>query len=94
MAAKAPKTSVNGKLVKTQPVPKTGAYATRKLSRGELPPIYKCAMCGNVYAVATGIFYKSPNSVFAKNQIDNRKGCKQEEFFNHVSVEALPTDVG
>lgn len=75
MAAKAPKTSVNGKLVKTQPVPKTGAYATRKLSRGELPPIYKCAMCGNVYAVATGIFYKSPNSVFAKNNDDYSIVC-------------------
>ena len=74
MAAKAPKTSVNGKLVKTQPVPKTGGYATRKLSRGELPPIYKCAMCGNVYAVATGIFYKSPNSVFAKNNDEYELG--------------------
>ena len=68
MATKAPKTSVNGKLVKTQPVPDSGgSYTTRKLSRSKLPPIYKCAMCGNVYAVGTGIFYKSNNSVFAKN---------------------------
>ena len=68
MAAKAPKTSVNGKLVKTQPVPDSGGtYTTRKLSRSKLPPIYKCAMCGNVYAVAQGIFYKSTNSVFAQN---------------------------
>lgn len=39
-----------------------------------------------------GFVLQPTNSVFAKNQIDTRKGCKQEEFFNHVSVEALPTE--
>lgn len=67
MAAKATKTSVNGKQVKVQPVPEKGAYKMKKLSRSKLPPIYKCAMCGNVYSVAEGIFYKSANSLFAKN---------------------------
>lgn len=66
-ASKAPKTSVNGKQVKTLPVPETDVYNKRKLSRSKLPPIYKCAMCGNVYAVGDGIFYKSANSIFAKN---------------------------